>query len=202
MGLNDILTGVLNGPRGQRQPSASAGTGGGMSPMLMALLGLLAYKAFAGRSGQAAPPGGASAPADSGGGFGGILGGLLGGTRSGAPGTTATQGNLPGGLGGLLGGGAAGSVLSSGLGNLLKGFQESGHGSVAQSWIGSGDNQQIAPNDLAAALGSDTVDALSQQTGMKREELLGHLSDMLPRFVDQLTPQGRLPTEEEASRMV
>lgn len=40
------------------------------------------------------------------------------------------------------------------------------------------------------------------ETGMDRDELLEGLSQHLPEFVDQLTPQGRLPTEEEASRMV
>jgi Tfp pilus assembly protein PilX len=45
MGLADILTGMMNGPRGQRQPS-SGGSGSGMSPIMMALLGLLAYKAL------------------------------------------------------------------------------------------------------------------------------------------------------------
>ena len=56
MGLADVLTGMMNGPRGQRQPSS--GGGGGMSPIMMALLGLLAYKAFKGRGGQTAPSGG------------------------------------------------------------------------------------------------------------------------------------------------
>src|SRR5258708_12037019 len=57
MGLTDILTGMMNGPRGQRQPS-SGGGGGGMSPIMMALLGLLSYKALKGPGGQAAFPGG------------------------------------------------------------------------------------------------------------------------------------------------
>src|SRR5258707_1878186 len=57
MGLTDILTGMMNGPRGQRQPS-SGGGGGGMSPIMMALLGLPAYKALKGRGGHAADPGG------------------------------------------------------------------------------------------------------------------------------------------------
>jgi hypothetical protein len=43
MGLLDILNGMQNGPRGQRQPSPP-GKSGGMSPLMMALLGLLAYK--------------------------------------------------------------------------------------------------------------------------------------------------------------
>jgi uncharacterized protein YidB (DUF937 family) len=73
---------------------------------------------------------------------------------------------------------------------------------VAQSWVGTGPNQEIAPNDLANAVGLDTLDALSRQTGMGRDDLLAGLSQHLPDLVDQLTPNGRLPTEEEASRLV
>jgi uncharacterized protein YidB (DUF937 family) len=221
MGLSDILTGMMNGPHGQRQPS-SGGRSGGMSPLVMALLGLLAYKALKGRGGQAAspagtgqparvPPGSAAGTGGPGGGLGDILGGLLGArpagtTPSAAPGAQPGGGSLndliPGGLGGLLGGAAAGSVLSEGLNNLIKGFQESGHGTVAQSWVGSGPNQEIGHNDLANALGSDTIDTLSRHTGMERGDLLDMLRQQLPEFVDQLTPQGRVPTEQEASRMV
>jgi uncharacterized protein YidB (DUF937 family) len=106
------------------------------------------------------------------------------------------------GWGGLLGGAAAGSVLSGGLGNLIKGFQDSGHGHAAESWVGTGPNKEIAPGDLADALGSDTLDTLSRQTGMGQNDLLEALRQQLPDFVDQLTPHGRIPTEEEASRMV
>lgn len=220
MGLTDILNGMLNGPQGQRQPQPSSGKSGGMSPLMMALLGLLAYKALKGRGGQSVspgatqrpiPPGGTNQPlppgANAGGGLGDILGGLLGGAPGRAPaGTTPGGGNLNdmlrGGLGGLLGGAAAGTVLSGGLDNLIKGFQQSGHGHVAQSWVGDGPNKQIAPNDLAQALGSDTIDTLSNQTGMDRDDLLAGLSQHLPQLVDQLTPHGRVPTDEEASRMV
>jgi uncharacterized protein YidB (DUF937 family) len=102
----------------------------------------------------------------------------------------------------MLGGAAAGSVLTGGLGNILKDFQASGNGKVAQSWIGTGPNEDIAPKDLASALGSDTIDALTKQTGMSRDELLHGLSQQLPDLVDQLTPHGRLPTEHEASQLV
>jgi uncharacterized protein YidB (DUF937 family) len=203
MGLLDILNGMQNGPRGQRQPG-----NGGMSPITMALLGLLAYKALK-SFGGAQPSPGHPIPAPSGhpgGGLGDILGGLLGGK----PGALPTGGKpdaslhdlFPGGLGGLLGGAAAGSVLSGGLDKLIRGFQESGHGNVAQSWIGTGANREISPGGLADALGSDTLDALARQTGMGRNELLSGLSQNLPDLVDQLTPHGRLPTAEEASRMV
>jgi uncharacterized protein YidB (DUF937 family) len=216
MGLMDILNGMQNGPRGQRQPS-SPGSGGGLSPMMMALLGVLAYKALKSFGGQPAAAGAGGQPATraSGGsitagspgtGLGDILGGLFGGNAGGTPAQGKPGGSLsdliPGGLGGLLGGASAGSVLSGGLGKLVKDLQDSGHGQVAQSWVGRGPNQEIAPNDLAAALGSDTLDALTKQTGMGREGLLAGLSQNLPELVDQLTPDGRLPTPEEASRMV
>ena len=226
MGLLDILNGMQNGPRGQRQPTPP-GQSGGMSPIMMALLGLLAYKAVKGLGGSGAPAGappsslppGQSLPpgtrtADSGGGLGDILGGMLGGPRgggmpgsAGAPGggTMSGSAGAPGGglggiLGGLLGGAAAGSVLNGGLGQVLQDLQRSGQGRTAQSWVGRGANEDIAPDDLAHALGADTISALTQQTGMSRNDLLAGLSQNLPDFVDQLTPDGRLPTEDEASR--
>ena len=228
MGLSDILTGMMNGPHGQRQPSSGA-SGGGMSPVMMALLGLLAHKAFKGRAAQGpdpgtparpAAPGGTASAGTPGGGLDDILGGLFGGKSASIPGATTTSGKpssapgagaqsggslsdlFPGGLGGLLGGAAAGSVLSGGLANIIKELEESGHGRVAQSWVGTGPNEEIAPKDLANALGGDTLNTLSKHTGLNIDDLLAGLSQHLPDLVDQLTPKGRLPTEDEASRMV
>ena len=53
---------------------------------------------------------------------------------------------------------------------------------------------------LAEVAIRDAIDALVQQTGMPRAELLGQLSEQLPQLVDQLTPDGRLPTPQETSR--
>ena len=102
----------------------------------------------------------------------------------------------------MLAGGAAGSVLSGGLNDLLKQFQQSGHSDTANSWVGTGPNKEIAPNDLAGALGADKISALMTQSGMSRDDLLQGLSQYLPQVVDQLTPQGRLPTEQEVARLL
>jgi uncharacterized protein YidB (DUF937 family) len=185
-----------------------------MSPIMMALLGLLAYKAVKSKGSETAAP----SPVPSGGSMtagrqGGEIGDILGGLLRGKPGsasapTVGTNPNsslkelLPGGLGELLGGAAAGTALSGGLGALVKELQQRGLGQAAQSWVGTGPNQKIASNDLAHALGTDTIDALSKHTGVGREDLLSGLSQHLPDLVDQLSPNGRLPTEEEASRMV
>ena len=190
MGLIDVLNGMQNGPRGQRDPTSS---GGGMSPMTMAILGLLAYKvvkSFTGSQPSARPASSGAVPG------GGTSGAAL-------PGGGGGLGDLlKGGLGSVLAGGAAGSVLSGGLNDLLKQFQQSGHSDTANSWVGTGPNKEISPNDLASALGSDKISALVTQSGMSRDDLLQGLSQYLPQVVDQLTPQGRLPTEQEAARLL
>ena len=98
--------------------------------------------------------------------------------------------------------GLNGGMLAGGLGGLLDSFNRSGHGDIANSWVGTGPNRQIAPNDLASALGADQIDQLSSQFGMSRDELLSGMSQQLPEVVDQLTPHGRLPTEQEASNWI
>jgi uncharacterized protein YidB (DUF937 family) len=212
MGFLDVLNGMQNGPRGQQDPSK-----GGMSPITMAILALLAYKGFKHITGnrqqdtasgaQHHVPGGRSGEANTApsGGVGDILGGLLGGGRGPTPGRQL-DGLQGGGLGGLLGGalagGAAGSILSSGLGSLLEQFQRNGQGQTAQSWVDKGPNQPISETDLARSIGLDDIDALASQTGMSRDEMLSGLSRELPDAIDELTPEGRLPTGEEASRWV
>lgn len=210
MGLIDVLNGMQNGPRGERNPSATPNSGsGGMSPITMAILGLLAYKAMKGLAGSQpsaapantrVPPGGKTIDVNMPG-SGVPGGGVMPGSS--APGGSGGIGDLlRGGLGGLLAGGAAGSVLTGGLNDLLKQFQQNGHGDAVDSWVGTGPNKTIAPKQLGQALGSDQISALSAQTGMSRDELLDALSHYLPQVVDRLTPQGRLPTDHEAQRML
>src|SRR6202171_6623599 len=132
MGLLDVLNGMQNGPRAPSNPGAQ--TGGGMSPMTMAILALLAYKAVKHLGGS--QPTAAPAPAPSrgntvnaalpGGGMGGGLGDLL-----------------KGGLGGLLAGGAAGSVISGGLRDPLQQFQQNGQGEGAKLFVRPGPNKAI-----------------------------------------------------------
>ena len=191
MGLLDILNGMQNGPRESSSPTPQAG--GGMSPMTMAILALLAYKAVKHISGGQSDTAPAPAPSPAGSGMGASPGG---GSIGGGGGLGDL---LKGGLGGLLAGGAAGSVISGGLGDLLKQFQQSGHGDTANSWVSPGPNKQIAPGDLANALGADQISSLMSQSGLSRDELLDGLSQHLPGVIDHLTPNGRLPTEDEVS---
>lgn len=125
---------------------------------------------------------------------------LRGGQQPGTPGQGPGQqaGGL-GGLGGLLGslggaGGAdAGNLLKGGLGELVDRFRQSGQGEAADSWVATGPNKEIAPQNLEQAIGPDVLNTLTQQTGLSREEILSRLSRDLPHAVDQYTPEGRLP---------
>jgi uncharacterized protein YidB (DUF937 family) len=193
MGLLDVLNGMQNGPRGPSTPGAKDDSGG-MSPMTMAIMALLAWKAmkhFGGGQPGAAPtqappklPGNVTASLPGGGAGGGL------------------SDVLKGGLGGLLAGGAAGTVLSGGLGDLLKQFQQQGLGDQADSWVSNGPNKQVSPGDLGCALGADQIEALTTQSGLSRNELLQGLSQFLPDVVNKLTPDGRLPDENEMSRWI
>ena len=202
MGLLDVLNGMQNGPRGPSTPSSQQSSGG-MSPMTMAILGLLAWKAFkhmtAGQPNAATQSTPTPVPPPVNAGPGGGLGGALGGALGGGGGLGDI---IKGPLGGLIAGGAAGSVLSGGLGDLLNQLQQGGHGETANSWVGKGENKPIAPGDLANALGADQIQSLSAQSGLSRDELLSGLSQYLPQVVDHLTPDGRLPTENELSERI
>jgi len=123
----------------------------------------------------------------------------LGSSTSGAAGQLGFGGLLDQ-LRNSLGGASAGGVLSGGLGELVDRFKQSGHGEVADSWVATGPNKQLAPPQLEQAIGPEMLDTLSKHTGLTREELLTRLTRVLPDAVDKYTPQGRLPTEAELSR--
>ena len=158
---------------------------------MVALLGLLAVAGYQNRDklggmlngmgGQPADPANPANPGRSSGGLGDLLNGL----------------------GGALGGASAGSVLSGGLGDLVDRFRQSGRSQQADSWINTGqDNVPVEASDLEEALGEDTITELTQKTGLSRTELLERLSKTLPDAVNRMTPNGRVPTEAEAARLM
>jgi uncharacterized protein YidB (DUF937 family) len=157
------------------------------SSRMLALLGLLAVAGYQNRDRLSemlrnATGGGAGAGPDSpasqtskGGGLGEVLGGLFG--------TTGSSGDLRGGLG-----------------DLIDQFTGAGQEGKAKSWVEAGSNQALEQTDLERALGEDTIESLTNQTGLSRDELLSRLQSVLPDAVDKLTPEGHIPTETELER--
>jgi len=94
-----------------------------------------------------------------------------------------------------------GSILD-GLGGLIKQFQEKGLGDTIDTWVKPGANKDISSGQVSEALGGDMVDELSRRTGLSRDQVMTELAKILPQAVDRLTPDGRLPTEHEISRLM
>ena len=126
------------------------------------------------------------------------LGALLasGVLTKGSAGQTASVGSQP-----ATDTGDAGGVLG-GLGGLLNKLQQGGLGDVTKSWVGNGQNQPVSPNQLGSALGPSILKTVSQLTGLSEEDLTKQLSQVLPGVVNGLTPNGRLPTVAELSKMM
>jgi uncharacterized protein YidB (DUF937 family) len=117
-------------------------------------------------------------------------GALFRGGESGRAANTGSQPASDEGAGGLLGG----------LGGLLGKLQNGGLGNVANSWVGSGQNQPVSPGRLGSALGPDIIKILAQRSGLSEEDITRQLSQALPGVVDKLTPNGRLPTVAELAQ--
>jgi uncharacterized protein YidB (DUF937 family) len=119
-------------------------------------------------------------------------GALFRGGGAGQPAPAGAQPIPDQGAGGLLGG----------LGGLLDKLQKGGLGDATSSWIGSGQNQPVSPSQLGSALGPNVIKTLAERSGLSEDEITKQLSQMLPGIVDKLTPDGRLPTLAELSRML
>lgn len=106
------------------------------------------------------------------------------------PDNQGSGGGLLSGLGDLLGGGAA----AGGLGELIDRFRQNGQGEVADSWVTTGPNRGLAANEVETAIGAQNLEELSRRTGLTPAELVERLSTRLPGAIDELTPDGRLPS--------
>jgi uncharacterized protein YidB (DUF937 family) len=87
----------------------------------------------------------------------------------------------------------------SGLREVLDRFRNAGSGDKVDSWVKDGPSEGIEPHQVEAAVDDATLTALSEQTGLSREELLRRLALELPDAVDRMTPDGKLPDEASAS---
>ena len=81
-------------------------------------------------------------------------------------------------------------------------LEQGGLGDQTKSWVGSGQNQPVSPSQLGQALGPSILKTVSQLTGISEDDLTKQLSQVLPGVVNGLTPNGRLPTVAELSKMM
>jgi uncharacterized protein YidB (DUF937 family) len=119
-------------------------------------------------------------------------------------------GNL-GNLAQNLGGGGQGALVTAllsvlqnrqgGIAGLAAAFQQHGLGDVVQSWIGTGQNQPISPDQVTQVLGHDQVQQVANEADVSHEEAKSGIAAMLPQIVDHLTPNGQLPQSGDLMSM-
>ncbi len=108
------------------------------------------------------------------------------------------MGLLDGILGGIVGGEMAAVVNGviakhGGLSGMVAQFHRQGLGETINSWISTGANQSISPDQLQQVLGSDAMTQLATKVGMTPQELSAKLSTILPEIVNKMTPAGVVP---------
>lgn len=116
-----------------------------------------------------------------------ILEGLLGsalGQLGGGGGMGLVEKVAPALIGMLAGGGAA---------KLLHGFEASGLGGHAASWVGTGQNEPVTADQVTKALGSEQVSQFAAQAGIPADQAGAVLAQALPAAIDHVTPAGQLP---------
>jgi uncharacterized protein YidB (DUF937 family) len=146
--------------------------------------------------------------------FDDLLGGLLGGKGGGGGGLDDLLGQLTGGQGGSTlgtraGAGGGAGVLAAllpliarflsngGLNKILAGFQQKGMTSQAASWVGTGDNEAVSGAAVEEVVGADEIRAIAEQLGISEQQAADAVAEVLPRVVDQVSPEGELPAEAD-----
>jgi uncharacterized protein YidB (DUF937 family) len=121
---------------------------------------------------------------------------------SGEPGTGNPDNGILSEIGSILNSDDPAGNLARAIGELVDRFKTSGDAETADSWVSSGRNQSVSPEQLEQAIGPYTLAELETKTGLSREQLLERLSRDLPEAVDHMTPLGRVPTAQEARQFI
>ncbi|MGC3973954.1 MAG: YidB family protein [Nitrospira sp.] len=83
-----------------------------------------------------------------------------------------------------------------GLSGLIQAFQKNGLGDIVNSWVGTGKNLPISPEQIQQGLGGDLLKQLASQAGLSTEAVGGQLASLLPGLIDKLTPGGKVPDSD------
>ena len=105
-------------------------------------------------------------------------------------------------LDGLLGGAVGAEMVTvvnsfiqqlGGIQGIAAQMEKQGLGATVQSWIGTGANQPISPDQVHQVFGSGVLAQMAAKAGMNPQDLAQKLSQVLPTAIDKLTPEGRVP---------
>jgi uncharacterized protein YidB (DUF937 family) len=102
-------------------------------------------------------------------------------------------------LDGVMGGAVGASMVTlvsgliekhGGLQGVVAQLEQQGLGGTVKSWIGTGANEPISPQQIHQTFGADTIANLAAKVGLTPQEVLDKLQHALPQVIDKLTPAG------------
>jgi uncharacterized protein YidB (DUF937 family) len=111
-----------------------------------------------------------------------------------AVGGAAGTGDAPKSLATELLGMLSGGGVSGGLTGLVNMFNQKGLGDVVNSWVSTGKNLPISPEQIQSVLGSSQVQALAAKAGIDPSKASAAIAQILPQLVDKATPNGQIPS--------
>jgi uncharacterized protein YidB (DUF937 family) len=118
----------------------------------------------------------------------GIFDDLVGKVVDAAKGSQGQTEGLAEGLMGLLT-----NPETGGLAGLVQTFKQQGLGDIISSWVGTGTNAPITPDQVQDGLGSDVIQQLAAKAGISVEAAKAQLAEILPGLIDKVTPGGEIP---------
>jgi uncharacterized protein YidB (DUF937 family) len=115
--------------------------------------------------------------------------GMLGGGKGGG------SSQIMGALGGLV-------ASAGGMEGIMSKLEASGMGDKLQSWIGTGQNQEMSAAEVEQALGKEEIQKAAAEAGVSEQEAADGLAGLLPQMIDKISPDGKLPDMGQLDEMM
>jgi uncharacterized protein YidB (DUF937 family) len=107
-------------------------------------------------------------------------------------GVTGEQGGVLNGVMGMI------NSHPGGLAGLVQTCEKQGLGGVCRSWIGTGPNQTITPEQIQQVLGNEKIQAFAREHNIDMNQVSTQLAQFLPMVIDKMTPSGTIPATGQA----
>jgi uncharacterized protein YidB (DUF937 family) len=118
----------------------------------------------------------------------GLFDDLVGKVVGAAKGSPGQEEGLVAGVMGLLT-----NKETGGIAGLMQTFNQQGLGDIISSWVGTGANAAITPDQIQEVLGSDEIQQLAGNSGVSVDTVKAQLAELLPSLIDKATPEGKIP---------
>lgn len=82
---------------------------------------------------------------------------------------------------------------TGGLAGLAQRFTQGGLEKEVGSWISTGQNLPISPQQIQSVIGNTPIQEMAGKLGLTPEQTSSAIAALLPQVIDKLTPNGTMP---------